>query len=109
LLLRIQNKKANLEYSVVGCYKNKYRSGVVGHACNPSTQRLRQEDYKFKVSLGYMVRLSQKQTIKQTQKPKQQKLKKNVAIIFIGENKRLNSQSIPEPNDKEQCKRCHNT
>jgi hypothetical protein len=56
-----------------------------------------------------MVRLSQKQTIKQTQKPKQQKLKKNVAIIFIGENKRLNSQSIPEPNDKEQCKRCHNT
>jgi hypothetical protein len=31
---------------------------VVVHAYNPSPQQLRQEDYKFKASLGYMVRPS---------------------------------------------------
>jgi hypothetical protein len=32
------------------------RNGMVVRACNPSTWKLRQEDQKFKVSLGYIVR-----------------------------------------------------
>jgi hypothetical protein len=40
---------------------------VVLYTCNPSTKRLRQEDHKFKASLGYMVKpcLKQKSTTKE--------------------------------------------
>jgi hypothetical protein len=31
------------------------KQGMVVHACNPSTQRLRQKDRKFKVSLGHLL------------------------------------------------------
>jgi hypothetical protein len=36
---------------------------VVAYACNPSTQRLRKEDHKFKDSLGYIARSCLKTTV----------------------------------------------
>jgi hypothetical protein len=32
------------------------KSGRVAHACNPSTQELKQEDLEFQMGLGYIVR-----------------------------------------------------
>jgi hypothetical protein len=36
--------------------KLSFEPGMVVHACNSSTQRLRQEDLKFEVSLDYITR-----------------------------------------------------
>jgi hypothetical protein len=38
--------------------------GVVVHICNPSIQRLRQEDWEFKASPGYIERSCLKQSNK---------------------------------------------
>jgi hypothetical protein len=35
----------------------KQKLGMEAYICNPSTQRLRQKDCKFKASLGYRMRL----------------------------------------------------
>jgi hypothetical protein len=46
------------------------------HACNPTLRRLRKEDHKFEVILGYIVRLFQK-------------TKKHTACTFDHENSDL--------------------
>ena len=52
-------QRLRIEATYFNIIKTIYRPGVVVHACNPSTGRLRQEDhYRFEASLSYLVRLS---------------------------------------------------
>jgi hypothetical protein len=44
--------------------------GVVIHACNPSSQRLRQEDHEFEANLGYIVKSCLKITTTTKKHPK---------------------------------------
>jgi hypothetical protein len=39
------------------CFKNKsVELGMVAHACNPITRRLREKDHEFEAGLGYIAR-----------------------------------------------------
>jgi hypothetical protein len=47
-------------------FKEMVKPGMVMHACNHSTLRLKPEDFEFEASLGYLVKSCLK---KQTEKP----------------------------------------
>jgi hypothetical protein len=49
--------------------KKQLQSGVVVHSCNPALRKLRQEEYEFKASLGYLVGPHLKERKKKFQPP----------------------------------------
>jgi hypothetical protein len=50
----------NYSHPVKGDKPTLVRPGMVVHTCNPVLGKLKQEDHKFKASLGYIVRSSLK-------------------------------------------------